>query len=102
MKQNHSNSESVQYDSTYLHARREIGYILLAWLVCVVWTIGYCYFTGYRLPSDEMKITLGMPSWIFWGVLVPWILATVFTIWFSLFVMADDPLSEKEESGNES
>jgi hypothetical protein len=34
----------------------------------------------------------GVPSWFFWGVLAPWVLCGVFTVWFAGWVMADDDL----------
>jgi hypothetical protein len=41
-----------------------------------------------------------MPSWVFWGVLVPWLVADLFALWFCFFFMADDPLRDAEEEGD--
>jgi hypothetical protein len=35
-----------------------------------------------------------MPSWVFWGVIVPWAVCALFTFWFAGFVMADDDLGK--------
>ena len=37
-----------------------------------------------------------MPSWVFWGVLLPWFVADLFALWFCFFFMADDPLQDAE------
>ncbi len=86
-----------RFDPTFLHTRREAWLILAAWLVCLVWTVGYSAVAGYGSPTEEIPITLGMPSWVFWGVLVPWGTATVFSVWFGLFYMADDDLGETDD-----
>ena len=36
----------------------------------------------------------GMPSWVFWGIMVPWALCALFTFWFAGFFMADDDLGK--------
>lgn len=87
---------SIRFDLTYLHARREALYILLAWLISLVWTVGYSAIDGYDVPIEQMTLVLGMPSWIVWGVMTPWGAATLFSVWFSLYYMKDDPLGEAE------
>ncbi len=89
-------STETPFDRTFLHARREAWLILVAWAVCLIWTVGYCALAGYNVSPDQIRMILGMPSWVFWGVLVPWIAATLFSVWFSLAYMADDDLGETD------
>ena len=42
-------------------------------------------------------LVLGFPSWVFWGIALPWLAANLFTFWFCLFRMKDDPLEEVNE-----
>lgn len=84
--------EAARFDPFFLNARREAVIILIAWAVCLIWTVGYSALAGYGVDPDQVSIILGMPSWVFWGVLVPWIAATVFSVWFSLVYIADDDL----------
>jgi hypothetical protein len=88
----------ISYASTFLHARREALLILLAWLVCLVWTVGYSALAGYNVSAEEMKLVLGMPAWVVWGVAMPWIAATLFSVWFGLFYMKNDALEEPAEA----
>lgn len=86
------------YDPVFLNARREALLILLAWFVCLLWTVGYCAFAGYNVPPEEISVILGMPAWVFWGVFIPWIGATLFSVWFGLFYIVEE---EPEEYGED-
>jgi len=88
-------------DPVVLHARREALVILGAFAVCLVWSVGWCYLAGYHEPTGaKLATALGMPSWVFWGVLVPWLAADLFAFWFCLRFMADDPLGESEDEAD--
>ena len=41
-----------------------------------------------------MRMIWGVPSWVFWSVALPWLVANLFTLAFSLFYVADDPLGK--------
>ena len=90
-----SSKPTEDYDPVFIHSRREAIVILCLWIVCLCWTIPYCYQHGYttEVDPDNLGIVWGMPAWVFWGVLLPWMFATSFTIVFCLFVMRDDDLS---------
>jgi hypothetical protein len=88
-------SDLGQLDTVFLHARREACVILAAWACCLFWTVGYYRLAGFDLGAEDVNLTFGMPSWVFYGVLLPWIVATVFSVGFSLFVMRDDDLGEE-------
>ena len=84
----------VRWDPVYLHARREAVEILLAWAISLGWSVGYCSLHGY---SDDapLAMVLGIPSWVFWGVGVPWVVASVFTCYYSLVHMKNDSLDRE-------
>ncbi|HUT90002.1 MAG TPA: DUF997 family protein [Thermoguttaceae bacterium] len=91
-----------QLDTVVVHARREALAILVAFAVCLVWSIGWSHLAGYGEPVDGgLATVLGMPGWVFGGVLVPWLAADLFGLWFCFFFMADDPLGESEDEGDE-
>lgn len=96
-----SSPDNERIDPVVVHTRREALWILAAFVVCLIWSVSWCYLAGYRAPDDGPLVTvLGMPSWVFWGVLVPWLAANAFTIWFCMFFMADDPLGESQEEAD--
>ena len=82
------------YDPVFLHARREALVLLVAFVVFLVWTILTCYILGYRQPTVDVRTVWGMPRWVFWGVVVPWMAANVFTFAFAWFYMVNDPLGQ--------
>ncbi len=97
MAQPKSPPEASRFDPVFLNARREAWLILIAWVVCLIWTVGYSAVAGYDVPPEEVSFVLGMPSWVFWGVLTPWIAATLFSVWFGLAYMTDDDLGASED-----
>ena len=91
-------SSNLPDDPVLLHARRELSVILIVFCICLLWTVPFCYLNGYNQPTDgEIAKVLGIPSWIFWGVTVPWLCMNVFTCWFCFFFMANDNLGEDED-----
>jgi hypothetical protein len=94
-----SELEPPRYDPVYLHARREAVEILLAWAVSLVWSVGYCSLRGYENDAP-VEMVLGIPAWVFWGIVAPWIAASVFTFYYSLVRMKSDPLGG-EPAANE-
>lgn len=84
-------------DPTYRNARREAIVILCAWLASTLYCCAYAYLFGYDragrpLGVGDIRPVLGIPSWVFWGVMVPWLACSAFTVWFAGFRMADDDL----------
>lgn len=77
-------------------ARREALLIFLIWCVTATYCISYCARYGYG--REELTFTLGFPSWVFWGVLVPWGVCTLLAIVFTNFVIKDDPLGDEADN----
>lgn len=87
------------YDPLFLNARRELKLTLFVWLAFGIWVVGVSWWQG-RAPvvdPDNIPTVLGIPSWVFWGVALPWVAANVFTFWFCFGFMAEDPLEEAAE-----
>jgi hypothetical protein len=84
-------------DPVLQHARREGVIIFTAWLLSTVYCCIYCYLYGYIRPEhplgpEDVHLIFGMPSWVFWGIMVPWAICAIFTFWFAGWQMADDDL----------
>ncbi|MEX0701925.1 MAG: hypothetical protein WD069_07500 [Planctomycetales bacterium] len=91
--------EADQSDPVYLHSRREARVIFGLWAACLAWTVTYCYLHGFagHVEASDLETVWGVPSWVFWGIAVPWLLADAFTIWFCFCYMQDDDLGEAHE-----
>ncbi|HYT93790.1 MAG TPA: DUF997 family protein [Gemmataceae bacterium] len=88
----------------FRHAKREALVVVIVWALALVWSLGYCYLRGYRPaddPGNDLTLILGFPDWIFYGIMLPWVACSLFTIWFGLYGMSDDDLgAEKDEEGH--
>lgn len=97
MSQNHSIQPDPPDDPIYLTAKREALTVFLAFLVAGVYTVLYCYSCGYDLDPATLKTVWGIPSWVVWGIIVPWMGAIGFSVWFSLAFIKDEELGEERE-----
>ena len=116
---------SPEYDPVYLHARKEAAVVIGLFTLALAWSIGSYYFLGYikpvmtveqqdrvdakltlasdpRFNSQPVSTTFGMPTWVFTGILLPWLVIDVVAYWFCFHYMADDdlgPVPEDIEGG---
>ena len=70
--------------------------------MCVVWVAACIYTVGYPAlfaygQTGPPKLTFGIPSWVVWGVLLPWFACLAITLWFAGFRMKDEPLGESHD-----
>lgn len=106
------------------NARREATMIMTLWLGCMIYTGVFCYTHGYlnhaphaaptgpslgeivgpleqynREPDTLIfPFSLGIPDWVFWGVVVPWLFCIVVTFWFCLVFFTEDDLCDDSGS----
>lgn len=94
------------------NARREARLVLSIWAVFLVWVVGFSYLRGYQHPPDSLLVRLhlagprsaenftmigGLPDWVFWGIGLPWLLATALTLVCGLKILRDDDLGAEPE-----
>jgi hypothetical protein len=98
----------------YRNARREAIIVMIVWTLALLWTVGYCYLRGYQHPENSWLVQsglaadrtqdnfheyAGLPDWVLFGIICPWLVCTAFTIFFCLFLMKDDDLGAEAEEG---
>ncbi|MBJ42861.1 MAG: hypothetical protein CMJ80_06200 [Planctomycetaceae bacterium] len=89
-----------EFDPTYLNALRETKVIIALFAVFCVWSVCVCYTYGYISPEETVDViptVWGIPSWVFWGILLPWLAVDVVAVWFCFFYMKVDDLGEAHE-----
>jgi hypothetical protein len=74
-------------------SRREAVFVMSLWTLACAYTVGYAALFAYRVDPNPTLI-IGMPAWVFWGVLTPWAVCTLLTCWYALFVIRDEDLGE--------
>lgn len=90
----------MNYDRTFLNARREAFVIILLFGLFATWSLTVSYWLGATESEHAVSVSatvLGMPSWVFWGVFLPWGLVNVVAFWFCFGFMTDDDLGENDE-----
>jgi len=75
-------------DLEYRSALREAGVILGVFVVALVYTITFCYGFGHDVES--IHLYWGIPDWVLWGIMVPWMACALFTGWFCFRFMKED------------
>ena len=71
-------------------SRREALCIVGIWCLFAVWVLGYACFHAYVDDAQSIELVLGLPSWVTWGIALPWCVASVVTVVFSLGFMKDE------------
>lgn len=82
-------------DPVVRSARREALVVFAVWLCAMTYVVTYCYLNGYNRSLDSLKFVFGFPDWIFYGIVVPWTICVVFSIWFGATFMRDEELGEE-------
>jgi hypothetical protein len=83
-------------DPVLRSSRREAIVCFGIWLIACIYTVGYCGLFGYNLDPKTLTFVAGIPSWVFYGILVPWTVCTLLSFWVSNFFMSDDDLGEEQ------
>ena len=73
-------------------ARREALVVAAMWVAAGTWAVGYSYTHGYGATPDKLHFTLGFPTWVFWGIVVPWVLCALASLVIANVVMTDADL----------
>ena len=71
----------------YRRTRKEamVGFAL--WALAGLWAVGVSWWLGYDRPAESLG---GVPSWVVWGIFLPWVVFFVVQCWYSLFYLEDD------------
>ena len=65
----------------------------------MAWIVGYAAWKGYGGKAEDVAFILGFPTWVFWGVVVPWAACLGASVWFGLCFMKDDDLGPEGRDG---
>lgn len=89
-----------ELDPLFVHSRREAVVIFFVWLAGLLWAVPFCYLNGYvgNVDPENVSTVWGIPSWLFWGIAVPWVVADLITVWLCFFYMKDHDLLEVDEA----
>jgi hypothetical protein len=72
--------------------------VFALWGTAMVWSVGYCALFAYpakeklAAAARELTFVFGFPSWVFWGIVLPWVLCAAISFYISRFVMTNEDL----------
>jgi hypothetical protein len=72
---------------------------MAVWLACLLWSTIAAAIGGYGRDPDDIGLIAGFPDWVFWGIVAPWGLCLLFSVWFCFWFMADDDLGKDTAGG---
>lgn len=93
----HVTSPQAELDPVLKSSARESIFVFLVWLSATVYSVSMCYWLGYD-NTRPVSYMLGVPLWIFWGVLLPWVVCIVVSWWFAYFYMTDEYLGDQHDT----
>ncbi|MCA9133661.1 MAG: hypothetical protein KDA45_10920 [Planctomycetales bacterium] len=87
-----------ELDPIFLSSRREAVVVLAIFALFTVYVLGVSFMLGAQPanPAGQGTPTMwGMPSWVVWGIVVPWVAANVVTAWFCFWYMKVEDLGSE-------
>lgn len=103
--------QTYEVDPVFQNSFRETIVIVILFVIFLGWSVGVSFWMGLERTdppggSAQVSLVWGMPSWVFWGVCLPWIAANLASAWFCFRLMTNDRLEEPEppnpeDSGND-
>ncbi len=73
-------------------AKREALVTAVLTLAALGYTIGYAAMFGYGRTAESLSFVLGVPDWVFWGIVTPWVVCLALSWWFSSWLVEDETL----------
>ena len=67
---------------------------MFLWIAACVYMVIYAALYAYGPSTHSQTLLFGMPRWVVYGVLAPWFIVTIVTVWYALFCMKDEDLGE--------
>lgn len=86
----------MQSSTILRSSRREATFVAIVWALACLYTVGYAGLFAYRRGAAP-ELVLGMPSWVAWGVIVPWVVTSLVTCWYAMRGIQDEDLGEEQE-----
>jgi TRAP-type C4-dicarboxylate transport system permease small subunit len=71
-------------EPSYRRTLKEAIVALMLWFGAGVWVISVSYWLGSGRPVVSIG---GIPNWVLWGILLPWVTLFLIHSWYSLFFM---------------
>ncbi len=88
-------------DPVIRHSRRESVVALVVWFLAMIYTVGFCWWRAYDRPPESLRLILGMPDWVLWGIVAPWSVCVVVCAWYAYVYMSDESLGAEQPASDD-
>jgi hypothetical protein len=88
-------------DPVVRDCRREAAAVAGIALAATAYSVGYCALFGYGRAGEPIHFVLGLPAWVFWGIVAPWGVCVLIAGWFSSRFMSDEELGDVREESDD-
>ena len=93
--------DDYEPDPVFVNSLRETIVIISLFLFFMFWSVCVSFYMGLdstyvKSNVEEMSLVWGMPSWVFYGVFLPWMIVNIVGVWFCFGFMKDDELDDPD------
>lgn len=76
--------------NSYALSLKEFKFAFSATMIYILLSCAISYVLGYNKTVEEISIIWGIPSWVLFGVIIPWVLMVLLTAYYGFFIMEGD------------
>lgn len=84
------NAPRVDKKSNYALCLKEFKFAFTTTMLYILISCAICYVLGYNKPAEEINIIWGLPAWVLFGIVIPWVAMVKLTVYYGFFVMKGD------------
>lgn len=76
--------------SHYALCLKEFKFASVATMLYILCSCALCYVLGYQKGPGEVAMMAGIPVWVIFGIIVPWVAIVALTVIYGFFIMEGD------------
>lgn len=95
----HLQHDPFPEDPRYAQCARELWVAAAYWLAHGVVTIGVAWAIGGGRSAEQLRLTLGFPSWFFWSGIVVALAFSLVPVWLVRRWFVDVPIDAEDGTG---
>jgi len=84
------------FDAGTPRTRKEALFVVCLWIAACLYTVGYAALFAYRKETVP-SLLWGIPTWVWGGILAPWAVCALVSLWFAFRGMEDESLGEDHD-----
>lgn len=87
-------SDDFEEDPLVRHSRMEAAVAGLIWLAFMTSVVGISFALGSGRKPADVTYVFGVPDWVFFGVVIPWVVGVGVSYWYAFTFVRDESIGE--------